>query len=363
MTSSRPAAGRAPVDLLVDWDLAARTAATLAGAGPQIPAALAEQAVADLRRAASRATDHVQEVSRLESEPGPGVLVVDRRGWAEANCAGFRGLLEPVVAEVFSRRSGRLPAAPLAGVGSRLTGAEVGSLLGFLGSRVLGQYDPFSDPGRLLLVAPNVVSAERELQVDPADFRLWVCLHEETHRVQFAANPWLAGHLREQIRGLVLDLLAEPGEFAVRLAGAVRGFPDLVRGTTEASTGSPLLDAVQTPRQRERLAELTAVMSLLEGHADVVMDEVGPEVIPTVGAIRAAFIARRAGRGALDRFLRRLLGLEAKMRQYADGAHFVREVQSRVGVDGFNAVWAAAGNLPRPVEIADPSAWVRRVHG
>ena len=124
----------------------------------------------------------------------------------------------------------------------------------------------------------------------------------------------------------------------------------------------PLLDLVQTPQQRAALAEITAVMSLLEGHADVVMDEVGPAVVPTVGRIRERFTARRAGRGAVDRLLRRLLGLEAKMRQYADGARFVREVTGAVGVDGFNAVWSGPDTLPTAAEMADPAAWIRRVH-
>jgi coenzyme F420 biosynthesis associated uncharacterized protein len=210
-----------------------------------------------------------------------------------------------------------------------------------------------------MLIAPNVVAAELELDVPPHDFRLWVCLHEETHRVQFGANPWLAPHLVEQIRNLVGGLLLEPAEVAERVGRALREAPGLVRGQ---GSGVPLLDLVQTPEQRAALAELTAVMSLLEGHADVVMDEVGPAVVPTVGRIRERFTARRAGRGAVDRLLRRLLGLEAKMRQYADGARFVREVTAVVGLDGFNAVWTGPDALPRAEEIADPAAWVRRVH-
>ena len=111
------------------------------------------------------------------------------------------------------------------------------------------------------------------------------------------------------------------------------------------------------------LARVTAVMSLLEGHADVVMDDVGPAHIPTVAQIRRTFTARRKGAGAPDRLLRRLLGLEAKMRQYRDGAVFVRGVHDAVGVEGFNAVWTSPETLPEPREIADPAAWVRRVHG
>jgi coenzyme F420 biosynthesis associated uncharacterized protein len=355
----------APVDLLVDWDLAARTAARVAGAGPALPAGEAAQAVADLRRAAAAAVPHIARVSGLQvSADAHRLSVVDRRGWAVANGEAFRSLLEPVVAEVFRRRGEKLPSSSLAAVGSRISGAELGSLLGFLGSRVLGQYDPFATPGRLLIVAPNVVAAERDLAVDPDDFRLWVCLHEETHRVQFGATPWLADHLLAGVRGMAADLLVDPGQLAARLAAAARTLPDLVRGRREPGvTGSPLLDAVQTPEQRHRLAELAAVMSLLEGHADVMMDEVGPQVVPSVATIRSRFTERRAGRGALDRLLRRLLGMDGKMRQYADGARFVREVVAKVGVESFNAVWIEPGHLPRPEEIADPTAWVRRVHG
>jgi coenzyme F420 biosynthesis associated uncharacterized protein len=353
-----PVDASAPVDQLDDWDLAARTAAVVGRPGPQLPPAEAAEVVQALRGAARAAGPHVAGVTGLAAPAGVGVLVVDRAGWARANTTAFRVLLEPVVEEAFARR-GR-PANSLAAVGSRVTGAEVGALLGFLSSRVLGQFDPFSPPGRLLLVAPNVVQAEQELGVDPADFRLWVCLHEETHRVQFAANPWLAEHVMGEVRGLVGDLMVEPTQLAERLSGALRGLPDLVRGT---GSGAPLLDAVQTPEQRRRLADVTAVMSLLEGHADVVMDEVGPQVVPTVEVIRRRFTSRRAGRGAVDRVLRRLLGLEAKMRQYADGARFVRGTVAAVGMDGFNAVWASPDTLPRAAEIADPGAWIRRVHG
>ena len=327
--------------------------------GPQLSPAQAADVVGELRAAARLATGHVGQTARLVAADGPAVLVVDRAGWARANTTAFRSLLAPVVEEAFERR-GRTPSAALAAVGSRITGAEVGSLLGLLSSRVLGQYDPFSTArGQLLLVAPNVVQVETDLGVDPSDFRLWVCVHEETHRVQFAATPWLADHLRGQIRSLVADLMLEPGQVAERFFDALRSVPDLLRG----GSASALLDAVQTPEQRARLARLTAVMSLLEGHADVIMDEVGPQVVPSVATIRERFDRRRAGRGVVDQLLRRLLGLEAKMRQYADGARFVRGVVHEVGIEGFNAVWTSVETLPEPAEIADPIAWVRRVHG
>ena len=153
--------------------------------------------------------------------------------------------------------------------------------------------------------------------------------------------------------------MAPDPERLQELAGRVAEvLPELFR---EGSAG--LADLFTTPEQRERLAALTAVMSLLEGHADVVMDDVGPAHIPTVAHIRRKFTARRKGAGAPDRILRRLLGLEAKMRQYRDGAVFVRGVQDQVGVDGFNAIWTSPETLPLAREIEDPASWVRRVHG
>jgi len=132
-----------------------------------------------------------------------------------------------------------------------------------------------------------------------------------------------------------------------------------VTGKSEAG----LLDLFATPAQREVIDRVTGVMSLLEGHADVVMDGVGPEVIPSVAQIRKRFNQRRKGTGSLDRIARRLLGLDAKMAQYRNGAAFVRDVVDKVGMDGLNAVWAEPAHLPSKDEIADPLSWVRRVHG
>jgi coenzyme F420 biosynthesis associated uncharacterized protein len=234
---------------------------------------------------------------------------------------------------------------------------------------VLGQFDPFfSGPGhdgvapaagRLLLVAPNIVHVENELGLDSRDFRLWVCLHEETHRVQFTAVPWMTEHIHGEIDRLVSAVDLDPAKVAAVLGDAVKRIGDVVRGDEEVS----LLDLFSTPEQRVVMDRLTGVMSLLEGHADVVMDGVGPQVIPSVDEIRRKFNQRRKGTSYLDRVLRRLLGLDAKMAQYRDGAAFVRAAVDAVGMDGFNAVWAGPENLPSKAEIGDPAAWVRRVHG
>ena len=341
-------------DSMVDWDLAVRIGSRLAGEGPEVGRDEADAVVAELRADADRSTGLVRDFTGLTAvEHDAPVLVVDRPGWVQANADGFRVAISPMVEKLASKKA---PTGLSLAVGSRVTGAEVGGLLGFLAGKVLGQFDPFYAPdGRLLLVAPNIVHVERELDVDPHDFRLWVCLHEETHRVQFTAVPWMRDHLFSEIAAI-----AETMEPAKVFDEGLQRVTEAIRGGLR---GGSLIDLMGTPEQKEIIDRVTGMMSLLEGHADVVMDGVGPTVIPTVGAIRKKFDRRRKGTGSLDRLVRRLLGLEAKMRQYRDGAAFVRGVQDTVGVDGFNAIWTSPDTLPLAREIEEPDAWVRRIHG
>ncbi|MFJ4775581.1 zinc-dependent metalloprotease [Streptomyces sp. NPDC088762] len=363
---------------MVDWNLAVATATRLVRPGPEVSRGEARAVVAELRGHARTSERHVRAYTRMVPEDAPvndtPVLVVDRPGWVKANVAGFRELLQPLLGKLQDRRAGTPGGAVLGAVGGKVTGVELGMLLSFLASRVLGQYETFapvsrdlpgsgSGGGRLLLVAPNIVHVERELEVNPHDFRLWVCLHEETHRTQFTAVPWLRDHLEGEIQTFLGATEVDPMTVLERLREAAQSFvgarPEAERGDEPRS----LVEIVQTPEQREVLARLTAVMSLLEGHADFVMDGVGPEVVPSVAEIREKFQQRRAsGAGRLDAALRKLLGLDAKLRQYRDGERFVRAVVDQVGMDGFNRVWTSPNTLPTKAEIAKPADWVARVH-
>ncbi len=363
---------------MVDWNLAVATATRLVRPGPDVSRDEARAVVAELRRHAKASEEHVRGFTRMipeghEPQDTP-VLVVDRAGWIRANVAGFREVLRPLLDKMEERRGSGPGGAVLGAVGGKVTGVEVGMLLSFLASRVLGQYETFAPPsrdlpagtggGRLLLVAPNVVHVERELEVDPHDFRLWVCLHEETHRTQFTAVPWLRDHLEGEIQSFLAETEVDPMTVLERLREAAQS---LAGGRPEGEAGEDggrsLVEIVQTPAQREILGRLTAVMSLLEGHADFVMDGVGPEVVPSVAEIREKFQQRRArGAGRLDLALRKLLGLDAKLRQYRDGERFVRAVVQEVGMDGFNRVWTSPNTLPTKAEIAKPADWVARVH-
>jgi len=343
----------------VDWDLAAATAGALGKSGPRVSYDEAAAVVAELRELTDTAAVHVAEYTGLSPTVAyPAVRVVDRVDWAAANIAGFREVVTPLVTRLTEKRE---PGAFVQAVGSRLTGMQIGTVLAYLSGKVLGQYEVFgSDPGQLLLVAPNIVEVERKLGAVPRDFRLWVCLHEVTHRTQFTAVPWLRGHFLGEVQAFVDASQVDGDALAERLRRAVSALAEAVRNP-EGSRAS-LLDIVQTKEQRKVVERLTALMTLLEGHAEFVMDGVGPEVVPTVADIRSKFNQRRETANPMERVIRKLLGIDVKLRQYAEGRKFVHGVVERVGMTGFNRIFESPLTLPRTDELSDPDAWVNRVH-
>ena len=383
---------------MIDWDVAISTGVRFARQGPPVSLADARAVVAELRGLTAVVQQPVRELTGLTSqgEVGP-VAVVDRPGWIRANVGGFRVVLEPL-AEKLAERSSSVPAAGsvLGTIGSRATGVQAGLVLAYLSSRVLGQYELFLPPGegeppaggangngaangngrgngdtvngssangggagvgRLTLVAPNIVMIERELGVDPHDFRRWVCLHEETHRVQFTSVPWLRGYVQGMMTEFLLASDLDTSAILDRMRSAASAVADAVRG----GEGESLVEAMQTPAQRALLDKLTAVMTLVEGHGDYVMDAVGPKVVPSVAEIREKFSHRRGSTSRPEQFLRRILGIDMKMKQYEQGSRFVSTVVGEAGMAGFNKVWTSPETLPTRAELANPHEWLERV--
>ncbi|GAA4806252.1 zinc-dependent metalloprotease [Tomitella cavernea] len=347
----------------VDWAFAGSIAARLAPPGPTMTGYTRDQVYAELARASASAEPHVRDVTGLaDGLPVPPASVVDRAGWARAATASMGVLTGPATgapgpeAEAGGAGSG-------SGLAGKAGGLQAGAVFAFLSTAILGQYDPFTDDGTLLLVAPNVVAVERALKVRPADFRLWVCLHEVTHRVQFSSSPWLTGYMRESV-----DLLAteadEPltdvlGRVAEQLRKRRRG-----EETQDEKGMIGLVSAAASEPQRQAIDRMLMLGTLLEGHADHVMDSVGPEVVPTVARIRAAFDHRREHNpSVVQRVMRALLGVDAKMAQYVRGKAFVDAVVERVGMEQFNTVWTGPETLPLKDEIEEPQRWIARVLG
>ena len=346
----------------VDWGVAARVGARFAPAGPKTTAYTMDKATSELLAASIAAEGPVREVTGLaDGLPVPTALVVDRPGWIAAASQSMRSMLR---AGSLDGTEGAAEPGLMSRLGGQASGAQAGAVFAFLSTAILGQYDPFTgEHGTLLLVAPNIIAVERALRVRPGDFRLWVCLHEVTHRVQFSSAPWLADYMKESV-----DLLGE--EVDEPMSAVVGRLSEEVR-RRRAGSASPesagilgLLTATQAEPQREAIGRLLMLGTLLEGHADHVMDSVGPRVVPTVATIRRAFDGRRQRNpNPVQRIMRALLGVDAKMAQYVRGKAFVDEVVSTVGMERFNAIWTGPETLPLSAEIEQPRVWIDRVLG
>jgi coenzyme F420 biosynthesis associated uncharacterized protein len=354
---------------MIDWDVAISTGVRWARPGPQVSLGEARAVVAELRALADTVSEPVRAVTGMSGPGNDGgwVAVVDRPGWIRANVDGFRVVLDPL-AEHLRERGAAPGGSVVTAVGSRVTGVQAGLILAYLASRVLGQYELFLPPdpsapngvapaGRLTLVAPNILMVERELGVNPHDFRRWVCLHEETHRTQFTSVPWLRGYVQDQMTEFLLASDLDPAT----ILGRLRSAADAVAGAVRDGGGDSVLEAIQTPRQREILDRLTSVMTLVEGHGDYVMDAVGPQVVPSVEQIRERFNERRGTAGRMERTLRRILGIDLKMKQYAQGSRFVKAVVEEAGMATFNKVWTSPQTLPTKDEFDRPELWLDRV--
>lgn len=338
----------------VDWQFAATVGRRLARPGPPSSDYTRRQVIDELVDAAAKAEPLVRDVTGLVAGGAvPAARIVDRPEWVAAAAESMRVMMN----------GAEKPRGFLTG---RVTGAQTGAVLAYVSSGILGQYDPFATDngaraGCLLLVYPNVIAVERQLRIEPSDFRLWVCLHEVTHRVQFTANPWLPDYMSQALGLLTRDAGDDLGEVVSRLADYARN-----RGNPASDANSAgilgLVRAVQSEPQRHALDQLLVLGTLLEGHADHVMDAVGPIAVPSVATIRRRFDERRHRRQPpLQRLLRALLGLDAKLSQYTRGKAFVDHVVGQVGMARFNAIWAGPETLPLPIEIEEPQRWIDRV--
>ena len=352
----------------VDWDFAATVGSKLVRPAPPVTEYTRRQAMDQLAESSRKAEGPVRDVTGLsEGAAITDARIVDRAEWVRAATESMRIMIGGV-------QGGAAPAKKEGGrLTRRITGAQTGAVLAFVSSGILGQYDPFApsrDPGNrsgggeLLLVYPNVIAVERQLRVSPADFRLWVCLHEVTHRVQFRANPWLAEHMSASLAVITDDNGQELTQVVGRLGEFVRSKrADEGRAAEPNSEGMVgFLRAIQSEPQRKALDQLLVLGTLLEGHADHVMDAVGPKVVPSVATIRRRFNERRQRKQPpLQRVLRSLLGFDAKMSQYTRGKAFVDHVVGEVGMAAFNTVWTSPETLPLPAEVDEPQRWIARV--
>ena len=346
--------GRAPG--LIDWKTASAIGRSFTGSGPTLSAdergRMRETIASSVAEAAGLVVDNTG--LRL-SGPSPRAWTMSRGEWIEANFRSLERTIEPMVVRTIAAQGGRRGSA----VRSRTLAAQIGGLFGYVSRKVLGQFDPFlppDDEGLIYFVGPNVAEAERRFAFDQDEFRLWIALHEVTHRVQFSAAPWLRGHILTSIDSYLSMTQLDLKRTAENLARALN---DLRSGGELRTLG--VIYALMTPEQRRLFHRMQATMSLVEGHASFVMNTAGSERLTTLERMREALRSRR-NVGNLERTFQQAIGFDHKVQQYGTGERFVAEVVERAGMDAFNAVWTTPGNLPTTEEIAEPAIWLSRVH-
>lgn len=345
---------------LVDWRLAERIAVRVARHEPLADSYLADSLAPDFAELTVLAEELVEAETGLRSLAGPArARVIDRAGWVSANVASFQRLLQPVTERLGDRVGG-----PSALVMRSVAAAEVGSLLGWMSGRVLGQYDLLVAADEdahtqdlVYYVGPNVLAIEKRFAFPPREFRLWLALHEVTHRAQFTGVPWM----REHYLSLIEKMLSSAGADPMVLVDAVK------RAVGEIRAGrSPIADGLTallaTEEQRRLLDQIGGLMSLLEGHGDVTMNRAGTAHVPSADRFARVLSARRASASPVQKTIQRLLGLEAKLNQYRQGEDFIAEIERLAGgKDAIEPAWRGPSWLPTLAEIREPEEWIDRV--
>jgi coenzyme F420 biosynthesis associated uncharacterized protein len=341
--------------VLVDWGTAAETGRRVGGAGPPTSAVDRARLREDMAELVPEAEDAISAFTLLRAHGFRARPWVMSRGeWVSANLTGLQRLLEPVADKLLP------PGRNRSELRRKALGAQIGGLLGYVSRKVLGQYDVFlppDDDGLLYFVGPNVVEAEQRFALDRRDFRLWIAIHEVTHRIQFGATPWLKPYLKRHIDAYLDTVHMDSRELLAQLRRAAE---EIRAGADWKGPQGMLL--LMNDQQRALFAKMQAMMSLLEGHASFVMNRVAADRVRDLARMRGALRARRRASG-MERGFQRAIGFDTKIAQYETGERFVRGVVDGAGMQAFNRIWEREEHLPTLDEIAEPARWVGRVAG
>jgi coenzyme F420 biosynthesis associated uncharacterized protein len=349
---------------LISWDTASSVAARVASRQAPLTEYERKSLEADFAELTAEAEGLVAEETGLRSLAGPArARVADRAQWVDANVASFQRLLRPVLEKLSARVEGTGRWSPFpARLSQHLTGAELGLVLGWMSTRVLGQYDQLlieeespEDQDIIYYVGPNIVAIERRHGFQPREFRLWLALHEVTHRAQFTGVPWMRQHFLGLVERTMSGIDPDPKE----LLQALRRAADSIRAGRNPLDEGGLLTLIASPEQYQAIQEIGGMMSLLEGHGDVTMDRAGADRVPSAGVFGEVLRKRRRQRG-FAKMLSVLIGLDAKLRQYEQGERFIEAVERAGGPGLLSKVWEGADWLPSFAEIRKPDLWISR---
>ncbi|HEX9683878.1 MAG TPA: zinc-dependent metalloprotease [Acidimicrobiales bacterium] len=345
----------------VNWALAERVAIRLSGTEPLAASYHAQSLVPDFDELTARAETLVAAETGLTPPSAARARVVDRPGWIRANIGSFRRLLRPLTDSLAARMAS---AGPMADVTRNVAALEVGFLLGWMSGRVLGQYDllvvdddDLDHQDVVSYVGPNVLALEKRFQFPPQEFRLWLALHETTHRAQFTGVPWM----REHYLGLVESTLGAVEPDPRRLLDALRRAVEAVGAGRNPLDDGGLVALFAGPEQRLALDRIGGLMSLLEGHGDITMDRAGAGQVPSADRFARTLRQRRRQATGVARIVQQVVGIEAKLAQYEAGERFIEAVEAAAGAGAVDAAWVAPDRLPSLGEIRDPMSWIERL--
>ena len=345
----------------VDWGLARKVAVRVSGREPFSQSYHRDSLLPDFDRFTSEAEDLVEEATGLRSLSGEArARVVDRDAWVGANLASFQRLLRPLL----EKMGDRLGSGRLAPVTSRASAMELGLLLGWMSGRVLGQYDLLiieddtaDEQDLVYYVGPNVLALEKRYAFPPGEFRLWLALHEVTHRAQFTGVPWLRPHFL----GLVEEAIDAVDPDPQRLMTSLHHALERRRAGEDPLGEGGVMGLIASPEQRGVLEKIGGMMSLLEGHGDVTMNRAAEGRVPSAERFARVLQERRASARGPQRMLQRFLGIESKLKQYAEGEAFIGEVEAAGGRALLDRAWEGPENLPSMAEIRSPALWIERM--
>lgn len=342
---------------LIDWPEVRSLARSRLRASGATPLTAAERAAAEA--AYARAVTVIEprvaaEIGSVLPEALETPSAVDRFEWLDLNLATFQDLLGRVETMAASQTAGQRGAAiGLSKIANRFVGTrQLGYLLGFLGTRVLGQYDlgllasQTDSRGRLYLVEPNIRATAAGLGIPLADFRTFITIHEATHAFEFEAHPWVRPYFRDLVAETLDRMVADPGRLLQRFGRAV-----------QAGEGH-WLERLLTPAQRDVFHRTQALMAVLEGYANHVMHAVGADILPNFDEVHRRFEERNQRRSGVERLILRVTGLDLKMEQYTAGERFITAIRDGGGREAVTRLWSGPANLPTMAEIANPASWL-----
>ena len=342
----------------VDWELAKRIASRVAGEEPLSRSYLGDSLHRDFSEFTPLAEELVGAETGLTSSEGSArAQVIDREGWIDANIRSFRRLLRPVLTESSD-------SDPTSGIARKIAAAELGAALGWMSRRVLGQYDLLlaEDEDRdeqdfVYYVGPNILAIEKKFAFDPKQFRLWLALHELTHRSQFTGVPWLRPRFLELVNQMLDEVEPDPD----RVKQGLQDFVQMKRNGKDPLADGGVAQLFASERQKELLDSVGGMMSLVEGHGDVTMSRAATGHVPHAQRFHRVMQERRNSATGVSRLMQKLMGLEAKLAQYQAGEDFIAAIESQRGDRAVDLIWQDQDHLPSMAEIRNPTAWMERV--